>query len=216
MLILIKKYYDYDFDTFANDPTLFNDNILSNLLLHTLLTIKYVIIGKFHGRYSDVSMKNILIHKTNKKYINYVDSNGNSISVRTLGWIVKFSDFGSSFIQTNTKSIIMRTNWSNKRNPAGRLGEVKWGEFDYAYDMFILFKNLHYAAFGNDKLSQVETTGNKVIAANWILELYTSMLLEQNFTLFSTDRNNYYTNCIKIDDFINLDQMQLFLLANTV
>lgn len=215
---LVKKYYSYTFGDFLQSEVFTSMieskqlEMLSNLILHILFTIKVVFTNYFKGRFSDVSLTNILIKETKKEYISY----GNKI-MKVMGYIPILSDFGASSIikldkVTNKKQIIMRTIWRKDKKTMNNfnryLKEYQNDNYDASYDIFVFFRNLTL----NLKLSYKET-----ITKCYIYLLKKSIqnrrvAITENFDLF--DWKFYRSNFINIENLLMMKEINNLVTAN--
>lgn len=220
-LLLIKKYYDCELleflksDEFNNIPEDINkQHLLSNIILHVLLTFKYVFIEKFNGRYADATLRNILIQRTDKPYVQY----GN-IKLRLFGYLPVIIDFGYSHIVADNR-FIMRTNWRSEETSRSTRYQLQNQPNDKSFDFFNFFHYLYLESFGQDNLKQsvLRKSNNKIISSNWMFITFLNLIYKEGFTKLDRPNNDEYykPNCIPLDDFLNIDIVKNYLQSSLV
>lgn len=199
---LVKEYYDCDMEKFigSSEFTELPDNkkqeLLTNLILHILLTIKIVFTDHFKGRFSDASLKNILIQKTDLRYVQYGDK-----KIRVLGYLPVLCDFGASRVVVNGK-IFMRTNWRNDCDTVKMFNQFRQATInntnDQAYDIFVFFLGLR-------KYKELQFNEP-------IMEAYTYLYKKGNN--FDVSWKNYKKNCVVLDNLFKLKSVKQVITNN--
>ena len=170
---------------------------MSNLVLHILLTIKIVFTNHFRGKYSDASLQNILIQRTDLQYVQY-----GSKKIQVLGGIIPIlCDFGASRIVIDNK-IFMRTNWKNNSNTIKTFNCFKHDTQnninDSAYDIFVFFQDLR---------KNIKSKINEPI-----MEAHSYLAKKKNN--FYVSWKNYEPNCVILEDLFCLKSVQAVITSN--
>jgi len=214
-LLLIKKYYDCELleflqsDEFNNISDKHKQHLLSNIILHVLLTFKYIFIEQFNGRYADATLRNILIQRTDEQYVQY----GN-IKLRLLGYKPVIIDFGHSNIVFKNK-FIMRTNWRSEDLSRSIAHQLQNQPNDKSFDLFNFFHYLYLESFGNYNLKEslLKESNNKTISSNWMFITFLNLIYDIGFTKLDRPINDEYykPNCLPLDDFLNTKIVKNYL-----
>lgn len=211
-LLLVKKYYDFEMQAFLESREFTSkqlkeqQEILSNLIIHILLTVRHIFINKFQGKYSDISLRNILIHRTKKEFIQYGD-----LKVKLYGYKPVFSDFGSSQLVVNDM-LIMRTDWKDESITLKNLIDYKEMPYDNAYDTYIFFKNLYeYSCSTRYFTARFKKITSTLVFNNYLLQEYMKLISAQVACFGSTKGKFYKPNCIPLDTYLNQPRVASFL-----
>lgn len=105
-IIMLKEWCEYDFLTFIKNK---DKSLISNLLLHVVLSIKQHFQTYLNGYYFDTKLENILIKSYDQEYVSYF-FNGQEHKIKAFGFIPVITDFGVSIIlkKDNNKMLIKR------------------------------------------------------------------------------------------------------------
>jgi len=200
---LVKEYYECDLKQFikSSEFTKLSDKnrqeLLSNLVLHILLTIKLVFIDHFKGRYSDASLQNILIQRTDLQYVQYGDK-----KIKVVGGILPvLCDFGASRIVVNDR-IFMRTNWKNNYDTMRMFNCFKLDTLnntnDCSYDFFVFFNDLRKNL--NLRIKEPVMKGFDYLIKK-----------RENYNI---SWNKYRPNCVTIEDIFRINSVKEVLSNN--
>lgn len=199
----IQKFYGYKItddhvilvkelcaESFLDRLAKFNDCIISNLLIHILLS--YWQYFK-HGNHCDIKYENILIKKRNDNFVKYkIDDK--IYKIKTYGYIPVLTDFGSSMLyaELNDKKMLIKrhTDWKNNNYKNNYLDKYVLTK-EYINDGHkIIYNILYYRA----KL-------NKYIKLNWIVKFYKKISANKIITFDIFFSNKQIVDYLKKNSF---------------
>lgn len=150
-IIMVKELIEHDFVDFIESNK--NHKLVDNLILHTLLSLNLHFQEYAIGEHHDMRLSNILVKKTNKKYITYKFKD-KTFKIKTYGYIPILIDFGNShIIKVGDDKLIIRRHTEWKKEGKLKLLVDNKGN----YDINILFESIGK---------------NEFLKYNWLLNEY--------------------------------------------
>ena len=110
-ITLYKEFCEYVFGDYIKDA---KQDIVTNLIIHIILTLIVCFQQKYKGNHNDLKCRNILVKNTDKDHVSY-NIDGTVIKLKLYGVCPVFTDFTSSVIYQykDREILITRHDWKS-------------------------------------------------------------------------------------------------------